>query len=257
LGIVISLSLTSCTSKEAIRKALNENPEIIFEVIEKNPEKFAEAMQKANQQFRRLAQEKAERDQKKKIDEEFKNPKKPEVGEGRATRGPKDAPILLVEYSDFECPYCQRGFQTVEDVLKGKYGDKIRFIYKHLPLSFHPNALPASKYFEAIAMQDPEKAYRFHDELFQNQKKLSEGEKFLQSLAKKVGADLVRLKKALDSEEVKKRIEADKAEAEKFGFTGTPGFLVGGVSVAGAYPAEHLEKIIERHLNGSRETASK
>ena len=108
-------------------------------------------------------------------------------------------------------------------------------------------ALPAAKYFEAVARQTPEKAYKYHDYVFENQDKLNAGgEKFLQEAAKKAGADMNKIKKDVASDDIMKNINADKAEANKFEFFGTPGFLVNGVSIKGAYPAAEFEKIIDR-----------
>src|SRR5690606_24383889 len=130
--------------------------------------------------------------------------------------------IQIVEYSDFECPYCSRGYQTVKQLLKD-YEGKIEFVYKHLPLSFHPQAMIASQYYEAIRLQSEDKAIKFHDEIFENQTKLRQGETFLKSIAKKVGANMTKLAKDINSDEVKNRIKEDEAEAAKFGFQGTPG----------------------------------
>ena len=151
-----------------------------------------------------------------------------EIRKDEAIRGPKDAPLTLVEYSDFECPFCSRGYETVVSLLK-KYDGKIRFIYKHLPLSFHEQAMISAKYYEAIRLQDEKKAFAFHDEVFKNQRKLKNGESFLQATAKQVGADMGKLKKDLNSEAVQRRIDEDTKEAGNFGMQGTPGFLLNGV----------------------------
>lgn len=194
-----------------------------------------------------MMQQKAEADQR---ESEFKNPKKPKVSADRAVLGSLSAPIIIVAYSDFQCPYCSRGASTIEEVRK-KYGKKVAFIFKHLPLPFHSMAQPAAEYFEAIAIQEPAKAYKFHDEVFKNQQELqSGGEKLLADIAKKVGADMERLKKDLKSPKVQKRIEEDKAEAKAFDISGTPGFIVAGVSLKGAYPVQSFEEIIERRLKG-------
>ena len=250
--------LTACApSKERLKAMLMENPEIIFDVIEKHPAKFAQAAQKAANEGRRLAAAKAEADEKASQDAEFKNPKVPEVAADRAIRGNKNAPLTIVEYSDFQCPYCKRGWQVMEEIAK-KYGDKVRLVFKHLPLNFHPMALPAAKRFEAIAMQSPEKAYRFHDEVFLTQEKLGpEGEKFLDAVAKKVGANIAKMKTDMESPAVAARIQADTAEASKFGISGTPGFVVGGITLKGAFPAEAFAQVIDRRLaETTRGTAS-
>jgi protein-disulfide isomerase len=142
------------------------------------------------------------------------------------------------------------------------YGDKVRIVFKHLPLDFHPMAMPAAKYFEAVAKQDPKKAEKFHDEVFSNQKELSsDGEKFLKATVKKVGANLAKVEKDMNSESVQKRIQTDMAEAKKFEFSGTPGFLINGVSLRGAYPAPEFKKIIDKQLaasgNGGGEATKK
>lgn len=247
---VTLIYLVGCTAKDQLKSTLLKNPEIVFEVIEKNPAKFMETVEKASMAARKEMQAKAEEDQKKAMEEEFKNPKTPEVGADRVVRGNAKAPIMIVEYSDFQCPYCKRGFTTVEEVRK-KYGDKVAFVFKNLPLDFHPLAMPAAKRFEAIALQSGEKAYKFHDYVFTNQDKLgSGGEKFLDDAAKAVGADIAKMKKEMDSDKVKARLDADKKEAEKFGISGTPGFIVAGVALRGAYPIQNFEQIIERKLKG-------
>ena len=207
---------------------------------------FAEqGLSQQDAQFLQMMQQKAEADQR---EAEFKNPKKPKVSSDRAVLGSLSAPIVIVAYSDFQCPYCSRGASTIEEVRK-KYGKKVAFVFKHLPLPFHPMAQPAAEYFEAIAIQEPAKAYKFHDEVFKNQQQLSSGgENLLADLAKKVGADMARLKKDLKSSKVQKRIEEDKAEAKAFDISGTPGFIVAGVSLKGAYPLDAFEAIIDRRL---------
>ena len=182
------------------------------------------------------------------MEEDFKTPVKVTIEKGRATLGNASAPIHIIEFSDFQCPFCQRGFDTVE-ALRQKYGKKVFFMFRHLPLSFHPLAMPAAKYFEAINLQGGAKAYKFHDTVFKNQSQfVAEGEKFLEATAKKLGVNMTKLKKDLESDTVKKRIESDQAEAQKLGLSGTPGFVAAGVRVAGAYPPEHFIQIIDRRL---------
>ena len=91
---------------------------------------------------------------------EFKDPKQPVLSLDRVYWGQSDAPITIVEYSDFECPYCARGYRTIKDLM-AEYGDSVRLLYKHLPLEMHEEALPAALYFEAIALQSDDAARRF------------------------------------------------------------------------------------------------
>lgn len=247
-----ALLFSGCVSKDQLKKTIEENPDIITDAIKKNPVKFMEALNDAAQEARKKDRDKQAEQEAQGLEEEFKNPKKPEVDEARVIFGNKSAPVTIVEYSDFECPFCSRGYQVIDQVKK-KYGDKVRVVYKHLPLSFHPMAEPAARYFESIALQGHDKAEKFHDLVFQNQEKLKgEKEKFLQDAAKKSGADVKKVLAEINSEKVSANIKKDMAEAEKFGFSGTPGFLVNGVSVRGAYPLDHFEKIIDRHLGGSK-----
>ena len=224
-----------------MKEAIKKDPTIIADAFKEHPEEMLEALSGLSGARRKLQQRKEEEAQA----QEFKSPKKPHIRPDETIRGTKGAPLVLVEYSDFECPYCTRGLKTVQDLLK-KYQGNIQFIYKHLPLDFHPNAMLASQYYEAIRLQNEQKAFKFHDEIFKNQRKLKKGESFLKPLAKKLGINMNKLAKDVKSSKVKERIKQDMAEAAKFGFQGTPGFLLNGISVKGAYPAEHFDKIIKK-----------
>lgn len=235
---------TSTTSKDDLKKMMKENPDIITEAIEANPGKFIEALNNAVKVAQEGEGKKREEDEKKVLEESFNKPLVAEIRGDESFRGNKDAPITLIEYSDFECPFCSRGYNTVMELMK-KYDGKIRFAYKHLPLSFHPQAMPASQYYEAIRLQSPEKAWEFHDIIYKDQRKLQLGEKFLKDTAKGLKVDMTKLAADVKSEQVQKRIDADMAEAAKFGFQGTPGFLLNGIPVKGAYPAAHFDGLIE------------
>jgi protein-disulfide isomerase len=246
----IGIALTACSpSPKQLEEVIKKNPSIVFGAIEAEPEKFIEVVNKAARDAQQKAQEKAANEETQKRDDEFKNPLKPEIQEGRAILGSASAPITIVEYSDFECPYCSRGYQTIEEVKK-EYGDKVRIVFKHLPLDFHPKAMPAAKMFEAIARQSSEKAYKFHDAIFQDQNSLkSKGEPWMKELAKKMGIDMKKLEKDLADASLMDRINADIEEAKKFGISGTPGFIINGVSLKGAYPFPEFKTIIDKHLS--------
>lgn len=249
LVLCLSAALfVGCTSDEKMKqqmsKILKEDPKILTEAIEKHPAEFITALQNAAKNAQEEMGKKREEEDKKKLEESFDKPLNAEIRKDESFRGPKDAPLTLVEYSDFECPFCTRGFQTVQDLMK-KYDGKIRFVYKHLPLSFHEQAMPAAQYYEAIRLQDEKKAFAFHDEIFANQGKLKNGAAFLDASTKKVGADLAKVKKDLNSDAVKNRIAADMKEAAEFGMQGTPGFLLNGVPVRGAYPADYFVTLVE------------
>lgn len=200
---------------------------------------------------RQLAQE-AER-----IERELQNPRTIDVPADRASLGPAKAPIPVYVFSDFQCPYCAKGAKTVEE-LRAKYPNKIKVTFLHYPMPMHAQARPAARYFEALAMQSPKKAYGFHDKVFAAQEKLTtDREAFLDRVAKEVGADMARLKKDLESEKVTSRIAADEKLAQELGLTGTPGFLVGGVVLKGAYPLETFQQIVDQRLkNPNRKVSS-
>src|SRR5690606_15625985 len=103
------------------------------------------------QKAQQSAAKNQERQEQEQLSAAIKKPLKPEIRTDEAVSGPSTAPITLVVYSDFECPYCSRGSETVSALLQ-KYAGKIRFVYKHLPLDFHPHARMAAQYFEAIKM---------------------------------------------------------------------------------------------------------
>ncbi len=246
--IIGSLLAVSCTTdkqiQEQIVKVIKENPKVLSDAIEQHPVEIITALQNASKSAQEELAKQQQEEERKALEETFSNPLVAEIRKDESIRGAKDAPITLVEYSDFECPFCGRGHSTVKELME-KYKGKIRFVYKHLPLNFHPQAMISAQYYEAIRLQNADKAFAFHDEVYQNQKSLSEGKVFLDRVAKKVGADLKKLQKDLNSEAVTARINADIQEAGKFGMQGTPGFLINGVPVRGAYPAEHFVSIVE------------
>ena len=252
----LSLLMVGCApNSKQLKEAIEKDPSIVFSAIEKEPEKFIEVVNAAARKAQQNQAEKQAKEEEGKRDDEFKNPLKPVVEEGRASVGPVDAKVVLIEYSDFECPFCSRGYKTVKEVMDA-YKGKVRFVFKHLPLEFHPKAMPAAKYFEALVRQSPEKAYGWHDKVFENQNDLrAKGESFMKDTARQVGADLKRLEKDLKDPKLMDRINADMEEAKKFGFNGTPGFLINGVSLRGAYPLPDFKKIIDRHLAGNSPAA--
>ena len=243
-ALVASPSLAA-VSREELKAALNANPDLVLEALKKSDKgAFFEFIMDAQHDYQAKKQAEEEAKEKEELDEAFKNPYKPLIDGKTRIRGDKNAPITVVEYSDFQCPYCGRGFQVVEEV-RQKYGAKVRFVYKHLPLvAIHPNALPAAKWQEAVAIQSPDKAWIFHDTMFKNQSSLSED--FYRKTVKDLGLNVEKAAKDAQSQAVADKVEADTKEAKAFGFTGTPGFLINGIPLRGAYPVEEFDKIIKR-----------
>ncbi|MFT5087533.1 MAG: protein-disulfide isomerase [Candidatus Latescibacterota bacterium] len=236
------------SNPDIVLSTIEKNPEIVLAAIEKNPEEFIRVANKASQIAQEKAQESAQQKELSKREQEYQNPKAPALAVERVYFGRADAKITIVEYSDFECPYCSRGYQTVKQVMQ-EYGDDVRVLYKHLPLEMHAHALPAALLYEAIAQQSAEKARKFHDRLYENQGALrSGGKEWMREVGKDLGVDMAQLEKDVKSEKVKSIVKADMIEAGKFGFSGTPGFLINGVSLKGAYPLPAFKEIIDHHL---------
>lgn len=208
--------------------------------------KGQETLGQAVEGYFRKRQEEARKKQEQRaaaqMEEQFKNPVKIPIGNS-PVKGPKNAKVTIVEFSDFQCPYCARGRITIEQVLKA-YPNEVKVVFKNLPLPFHKNAMGAAKAALAAAKQG--KFWEMHDELFKNQRNLSQD--FYIKTAQKLGLNVEKFKKDMNSPEIKKQIDEDMALARKHGIRGTPGFFVGGVAVKGAYPFEHFKKIIDRWL---------
>ena len=172
------------------------------------------------------------------------DPPRVKVAEGGgAARGPKDAPIQIVEFSDFECPFCLRVFPTVTELLK-TYGDRIRLAYRHYPLPNHPHAKPAA---EASACANEQgKFWPYHDRLFSNPGKLTGDD--LKQHAVELGLDAAAFNACVDARKYRKDVETDMAAGEAAGVSGTPAFFINGRPVFGAMPIENFRQIIDEEL---------
>lgn len=249
LAAALALPAAAGVTREELKKALDANPDLVLSALQKaDKSKFFQLVIEAQQDFQRKRAEEDAAREKRERDDAFKNPLKPEIRGDAHAQGPKDAPVTIVEYSDFQCPYCVRGLATLREVKK-KYGDRVRVVFKNYPLThIHPQALPAALWMEAAAMQSPEKAWKFHDMLFANQEKL--GEDYFKQAFKELGLDAARGAKDAASDKARAIVEADVVEAKKFGFEGTPGYLINGVPLRGSYPMPHFVEIVDRHLKG-------
>ncbi len=177
------------------------------------------------------------------VENQFKNPVKIDIGKS-PVKGPASAKITIIEFSDFQCPYCKRGRDTMDEVAKA-YPKDVKIAFKHYPLPFHKEAEPAAK--AAWAAQQQGKFWEFHDALFNNQDKL--GQDFYLATAKELKLDEAKFKADMASEAATKQVREDADIGSKNGIQGTPGFFVNGVAVKGAYPVSHFKTIIDRWLN--------
>jgi protein-disulfide isomerase len=141
-------------------------------------------------------------------------------------KGPADAPVVMVEFSDFQCPFCARANPLVDQVLQA-YPKEVKFVYKEFPLPMHPNALPASK--AALAAQRQGKYWEMHDKLFANQGALQPDN--LKQYAQEIGLDVAKFEQDMASPEVQAQISEDMQLARQAGVGGTPTLFLAGKRV--------------------------
>jgi protein-disulfide isomerase len=166
---------------------------------------------------------------------------------GAPVRGDPEAKVAVVEFSDFQCPYCGSSVTTLNQIAQ-TYGDRVRIVFKHMPLSFHPNAPAAHAAAEAAHRQG--KFWPMHDKIFANQKEMSP-EKY-REYARELGLDLKQYDRDVADASVKQRIDADAAEARKLGVNGTPAFFVNGRYLKGAVPFEQIKQLLDEDLGKAK-----
>lgn len=176
-------------------------------------------------------------------------PLKVQVGiDPKRMRGNPDAPVTIVEFSDYQCPFCQRAQSTIREVL-AKYQGKVRHAYRDFPLQqIHPQAESAAEAARCAAEQG--KFWEYHTLLFTNREKLDGAS--LKEHAKAAKLDEKGFADCVASGKYKAKIEQDQHEGEAAGVTGTPAFFINGVFLGGAYPAAAFEKIIDAELAAAK-----
>lgn len=165
--------------------------------------------------------------------------------------GEEDAPVTIVEFSDFQCPYCQSFYENTFAEIKEKYVETglVKFVYRDLPLSFHQFAYPAALFAECVRDQKGNEAYfEIHDEIFETIASGFDFEELSKFAVKELGINETKLKTCYDNDELKADIESDKAAAARAGISGTPGFVVNDTVISGAQPLSTFEAIIEASL---------
>ncbi|MEO5666629.1 MAG: DsbA family protein [Bdellovibrionota bacterium] len=161
------------------------------------------------------------------------------------TTGNKDAKVVIYEFSDFQCPFCARGHAVIKQVMT-EYGDKVKLVFRHFPLSFHPEAEPSAIAAMCAFKQAPAKFWEYHDLMFENQSELNEASRT--KWAKQIGLNEGDFAKCVSSKEPKSLIDADMKAAEALGVNSTPTFFINGKKVAGALPFAQFKSMIDEEL---------
>ena len=184
------------------------------------------------------------------LEERIKNAVKVDVGDA-PTLGPDDAPVTVICFSDFQCPFCKRAAPTFRQLVD-EYKGKVRIAFKQHPLPMHKSAMPAAK--ASLAAHAQGKFWEYHDLLFENQQDLSEQN--LIKLAQKAGLNVPKFTKDLKSTKFDQQIQEETNLSMKLGASGTPAFFVNGVALKGAKPLSAFKEIIDRLLNPSAAPAA-
>jgi protein-disulfide isomerase len=170
-----------------------------------------------------------------------------EVSIGNAAiKGLGSAPITIIEFGDFQCPYCEVFFNQVLPEIEKKYinSGKVKFVYREFPLSFHQYAQKASEAAGCAGEQG--KFWDYHDKLFENQNSLDLAS--LKSYAQQLHLNTAKFNDCLDSGKMAAAVQKDISDGSSYGVTGTPTFFVNGVMINGAQPFSEFEKIIDQEL---------
>ena len=183
---------------------------------------------------------------------------------GAAVLGRESAPVTIVEFTDYQCPYCARHARSTLPSLISEFVDRgrVRYIIRDLPLDMHPLAIPSAKAARCASSQGAKRYWQYHDALFDAQEHLADSS--FVAIARNLGLDVPAFELCLRSPEIEKRVDQDAAAAASAGLTGTPSFVIGlatgsavtGVVVTGAQPLAHFREVIEEALRSPSPTSS-
>ena len=234
-GQAAGAPLTEQTLREALRNVFRDHPEIVLDVLREHSIEVLEIAQKGSQE----RQFKAMRTQ---WQEDVK--KQVQISHDRPILGNSKAPVTIVAYSDYTCPYCADAAETIHQVMAARK-NVVRFLFKNYPRRDQPLARLASEYVVAAFVLDEEKGWAYHDVVFANQMRLlKEGEGFLRAEALALGYNLQKLGAEAKGKTVKTIIDEDIMEAQENGVPGTPFHMVNNLSVRGGLPlAAFLEAV--------------
>lgn len=225
-AVLLAWILTGCT---VVTDANLEAK--VLEIIEKNPQAILASVDNYQKQQQQAGKELVER---------LKTDPTSIIGQS-PTMGSEARKIVLVEFSDFQCPFCSKAHDTLQQFMKA-HGNEVTLVYKHLPLDIHPEAFPAAQASWAAAQQN--KFWEYHDLLFANQRKL--GDAFYQEAAQQLSLNLEKFNQDRKSPASAEAVSEDQKLGETLGITGTPFFLMNGIPIRGAQPLEGFTQVLEQ-----------
>lgn len=168
------------------------------------------------------------------------------ASEGYPAIGPSDAPITIIEFSDYQCPYCRRWYQEVYEPLLAAYPGKIKLVYRNLPLtSIHPDAFAAAE--AAMCAGDQDAYWQFHDKLFTGD---TLGSQIYTRYAQELSLNVDSFETCMKDGKYKAAIEADSDFAVNLGVRSTPTFFINGLAIVGAQPLSVFQQVIDKELAG-------
>lgn len=240
IGLVLScLVLISCSTLTQASDRQPTDTELeakVLQIIRDNPQVILESVQAYGQK-----QQQQQQQAQKSVLEGMKANPKSVIGTSPKTGAPAQA-IVLMEFSDFQCPYCAQAHQALKQFM-ARHQDRVTLTYKNLPLvSIHPEAMPSAKAAWAAFQQG--KFWEYHDALFENQDKL--GESFYVATAKALNLDLQRFNQDRNSKATEAAIQKDVEMAEQLGVNGTPFLVMNGEPIPGAAELKDLEALLAK-----------
>lgn len=236
LGLALLLAVAAAAPAAEPAPGTQQVEEIVKRVIRENPQLLYDTIT----QYHRELQVRQRQQQ---LENSFNNRIADQAAPHNPIKGPENAAVTIITYTDFECPYCARGAQTAEELL-ALYPETTRLVFKNLPLNSHENALPAAR--AALAAHRQGKFWEYHDLLFQNSGQLSDER--LVALAEELGLDVDKFNRDRQSDEVAAEVAADRQQAAAHNLGSTPTFVINGVVVTGAQPLPEFQKVIDRLL---------
>ena len=241
LPLAVHSANAAPAAKPAVDKAFQANMDAYLS-SEDNVKTIGDALERYFTKKRQEQQEAAMKAEQQKMEDQFKNPAKIEIGKS-PVKGNASAKITIIEFSDFQCPFCQRGAAVIEQVMEA-YPKDVKLAFKNYPLPFHDKAKGAA--MAAYAAQQQGKFWEMHDLLFKNQGDLSE-ESYLK-YAGELKLNMDKFKADMKDPAAAKMIDDDMELGSKNGVNGTPAFFINGVLVSGAQPLPAFKAVIDRLL---------